>query len=242
MKLIKSTSVPASYCDSDVKLSVVGAFQIVEDLVTEMMGDLHIDGLVCMKEYGAMWLFVRNRIEMPRPLKWKEEYSSECYISSVGKGRMNIDTVLKNMDKEIAAVSRLELCAIDLQTFRLRKMDTVGFDGSITAEVPEYDITFRRGKFTPSTLLDTVTVRSSDIDYCHHTNNISYIRFLMNQWSVDELSTRPVRAIEVQYAGQTHEGDILQIYSSEKNRDDDAGEGFVICHNDAVILNCLVCR
>ena len=114
MKLIKHTTIPASYCDADVKLSIIGAFQIIEDLVTEMMNDLHID-------------------------------------------------------------------------------------------------------------------------YCHHTNNISYIRFLMNHWSVNELSERPVKEMEVQYSGQTHEGDVLEIYECDE-------EKYVIRHGDADVMKCMVRR
>ena len=242
MKLIKHATIPASYCDADVKLSVVGAFQMVEDLVTEMMGELSIDGLICMNKYKAMWIFVRNRIEMRNPLVWKEAYTAECYISMIGKAKLNVDTVLKNAENTIALASRLELCAVDLETMKLRKMDTVGLDGSITAEEAECEIKYERGKFIPDQCLDTVTVRSSDIDYCHHTNNISYIRYLMNQRSVAEHAQRPVQIIEVQYAGQTHEGDVLEICSSHGTEEETGKEYYMIRHGNESVLHCLVIR
>ena len=242
MKLIKHDTIPASYCDADVKLSVVGAFQIVEDLVTEMMGELSIDGLVCMNTYKAMWIFVRNRIEMRHSLAWKEPYTAECYISSIGKAKLNVDTVLKNAENAVALASRLELCAVDLKTMKLRKTETVGLDGRIIAEEAKCEIKYERGKFIPDQCLDTVTVRSSDIDYCHHTNNISYVRYLMNQRAAAEHSRRPVRVIEVQYAGQTHEGDELQICSCKGTNENKGREYYAIRHNDETVLNCLVVR
>ena len=45
MRLIKKDRLAASSCGADVKLSVEGAFRIVEDMVTELMGDQHIDGV-----------------------------------------------------------------------------------------------------------------------------------------------------------------------------------------------------
>ena len=242
MKLIKHDTIPASYCDADVKLSAVGAFQIVEDLVTEMMGELSIDGLVCMNKYKAMWIFVRNRIEMRQPLAWKEAYTAECYISSIGNAKLHVDTVLKNTENSIALASRLELCAVDLATMKLRKTETVGLDGSITAEEAECEIKYERGKFIADQCLETVTVRSSDIDYCHHTNNISYIRYLMNQRSVAEHSQRPVQIIEVQYAGQTHEDDTLQICSCNGTDEEAGKEYYTIRHDDKTVLNCLMIR
>ena len=240
MRLIKKGIIPASSCDADVRLSVVGTFRMIEDLVTEMMGELGIDGLVCIREYGAMWIFVRNRIELFRDLKWKEEYTAECFISKIGKGKLHVDTLLRAPDGSAAVFSRLEMCAVDLETGALRKMDTVGLDGSIVSEEPEYDMKYERGKFEPEHLLDTVTVRSSDIDYLHHTNNISYIRYLVNQWSVDELSRRPIRTVEVQYAGQTHEGDELQIWSCADTSPDSGS--FAIMYKDKSVLNCRVIR
>ena len=88
MKLVKSERLPASFCGADVKLSVEGAFRIVEDMVTEHMGDLKIDGVTCMREYGGMWVFVRNRTEMLQALEWMEEYMAESYISSFTKIRL----------------------------------------------------------------------------------------------------------------------------------------------------------
>ena len=76
--LIKRDRLPASFCGADVKLSVIGAFRIVEDLITELMGDLRIDGVTCMREYDAMWVFVRNRIEMPQQIGWMETYTAKC--------------------------------------------------------------------------------------------------------------------------------------------------------------------
>ena len=256
MKLIKKGTIPASYCDSDVKLSVVGAFSMVEDLVTEMMGELKVDGLICRKEYGAMWVFVRNRMELRRDLYWKDEYTAECFISAIGKGKLHEDTVLRSADGTIALASRLELCAVDLETAKLRKMDTVGITGDIIAEEPYCEVNYARGKFVPEKLLETITVRSSDIDYLHHTNNISYIRYLVNQWSTEELSQRPIRAIEVQYAGQTYEGDRLGIWScgggaepesaapvaAAKSASAESEERFAILQDGKSILNCLVER
>ena len=105
MKLVKTDRLAASSCGADVKLSVEGAFRMVEDMVTELMGDQHIDGVTCMREYGAMWVFVRNRIEMPQPLAWMDEYTVTSYISSFSKIRLYIDTVVQKTDGSIALKS-----------------------------------------------------------------------------------------------------------------------------------------
>jgi acyl-CoA thioesterase FadM len=222
MKLVKSERLPASFCGADVKLSVEGAFRIVEDMVTEHMGDLRIDGVTCMREYGGMWVFVRNRIEMLQALEWMEEYTAECYISSFTKIRLYIDTVLRKKDGSVAVASRLELCALDLETGKIRKAATVGVGEKTPPQEPSgdvHEVVYSKVKLLKGAKLDEVKVGASDIDYCYHTNNISYVRYFMNQFSVDDLVERPVRAIEVQYVNQTHEGDRLEVYACEPAAD-----------------------
>ena len=237
MRLVKKDRLAASSCGADVKLSVEGAFRIVEDMVTELMGDQHIDGVTCMREYGAMWVFVRNRIEMPQPLAWMDEYTVTSYISSFSKIRLYIDTVIHKADGSIALKSRLELCAVDLETGKIRKSDSVGVGEKTPAEEPMFEIAYTKEKPVRGDLIDEITVRSADIDYCHHTNNVAYVRYFVNQTGVDELIKHPVRTIEVQYAAQTHEGDKLSVY-----RCNSENEAFVIEQDGAKVVSCIITR
>ena len=237
MRLIKRGRLAASSCGADVKLSVEGAFRIVEDMVTELMGDQNIDGVTCMREYGGMWVFVRNRIEMPQPLDWMDEYTVTSYISSFSKIRLYIDTVLQKADGSIALKSRLELCAVDLETGKIRKSESVGVGEKTPAEEPMFEIAYSKEKPVRGDLTDEVTVRSADIDYCHHTNNVAYVRYFMNQIDVDDLIGNPVTAIEVQYAAQTYEGDKLSIY-----RCNSENEAFVIEKDGAKVVSCIITR
>ena len=237
MRLIKKDRLTASSCGADVKLSVEGAFRIVEDMVTELMGDQHIDGVTCMREYGGMWVFVRNRIEMPQPLAWMDEYTATSYISSFSKIRLYIDTMIQKADGSIALKSRLELCAVDLETGKIRKSESVGVGEKTPAEEPMFEITYTKEKPVRGELIDEITVRSADIDYCHHTNNVAYVRYFVNQIDADDLTERPVKAIEVQYAAQTHEGDILSMYRCSSEN-----EAYMIEKGGAKVVSCIITR
>ena len=237
MRLIKKDRLAASSCGADVKLSVEGAFRIVEDMVTELMGDQHIDGVTCMREYGGMWVFVRNRIEMPQPLAWMDEYTATSYISSFSKIRLYIDTVLQKADGSIALKSRLELCAVDLETGKIRKSESVGVGEKTPAEEPMFEIAYTKEKPVRGELIDEITVRSADIDYCRHTNNVAYVRYFVNQIGVDDLIENPVRAIEVQYAAQTHEGDKLSICRCSSEN-----EAYVIEKDGSKVVSCIITR
>jgi len=238
MRLIKTDKLPASYCGPDVKLSVEGAFRLVEDMVTELMGIQHIDGVTCMREYGGMWVFVRNRIEMPERPGWMDEYRITSYISSFSKIRLYIDTLMERPDGAVCLKSRLELCAVDLETGKIRRSGTVGVGEKTPAEEPLFEISFSGGRCVCGERTGAVKVRPTDIDYCHHTNNIAYVRYIMDQYGADDLIRRPVSMIEVQYAAQTHEGDVLELYRGVSGD----GEAYEIELDGAKAVSCILER
>lgn len=238
MRLVKKDRLPASCCGADVKLSVEGAFRIVEDMVTELMGDQHIDGVTCMREYGGMWVFVRNRIEMPEQLGWMDDYTVTSYISSFSKIRLYIDTIIERADGTVCLKSRLELCAVDLETGKIRKSETVGVGDRTPPEDTLFDISYSKEKPVKADIIDEIVVRSTDIDYCRHTNNISYVRYFMNQYRTEDLIDNPVRSIEVQYAAQTHEGDKLELYRCDTENE----EAYVIELDGSKVVSCIIER
>ena len=60
MKLIKHQKVSSAITDSMANLSVIGMFQITEEAVTELTGELNIDGITAKREYNAVWVFTKK--------------------------------------------------------------------------------------------------------------------------------------------------------------------------------------
>ncbi len=238
MKLIKSAIVPASICDSNVKLAVKGTFDLVQDYLTEMLKAVELDGVSLKKKCGCVWVFTRNRTEIDRELNWNEPYTVESYISSAKGAKMTVDTVLKDTDGCICVYSRIEMCALELATQKIRRIRDVGVSDETYVETPEREIVFSRLKHEGLEEIETRVVKSGDIDFIQHTNNISYVRFIMDTYPSQELRERPVKAIEVRYAGQTHEGDLLCIRKAER----DGRELFDVTLGDTVAAECEIIR
>lgn len=238
MKLIREAVIPASICDSNVKLAVKGTFDLVQDYLTEMMSELGIDGVSLRERYGCVWIFTRNRVEIDRELGWMERYAAESYISSAKGAKMTVDTVLKDTQGRICVYSRIEMCALELMTQKIRRIRDVGVTSDTHVEPPQREIAFSRLKHEGLRDIATQKVKSGDIDFVQHTNNVSYVRFIMNTYSVRELRERPVRAIEVRYAGQTHEGDTLTIRKAEA----EGKELFDIVLGDSTAVECEIER
>lgn len=220
--------------DANANLSVAGAFRLVENAVTELMGQLRIDGLTVKRLYGAMWVFSKNRVKFLSSLGWGEDFYIESFITNCSPARLTIETAVKNGQDEIAAYAKTELCALDSQTGKIKKTSEVGVDGSVEKMPPLSEIGFAKFGDMPKAFVETVKVRSTDIDFSRHTNNVEYVRFLLDTYSVEELLTRPVKEIEVCYISQSFENDELQIYKSP----DGGKDTLLILKHDKQVVKC----
>lgn len=207
----KNSYVSGSMCDSSLKLSILAADEIVENSVTELMGDLGIDGIVAKEKYNAMWLLAKNNICFLRRPSWREEFVIKCYISKYSAVRLNIDTTVQSLSGELLVNARTELAAIDLETGRIRKAETVGFREEMAHPAENEGMDFSRFPQTDYADIETVTIRSTSIDYCFHTNNIEYVRFVLNTYDMEFLKTHEPLQIEIHYASQSFEGEKIDI-------------------------------
>lgn len=208
----KKDCVAASMCDGATKLSVLALFQLEQDAVTELMGELCIDGITAMREYDAMWVFVKNTLRVFRRPDWREEYELRCFVSGHSSAKLLIDTELWSPAAgEPLAHARLELCALDLKTGRIRKAATVGVSDDIPCEEPLPDLSFTRFTKDAPAPLETVKVRSTNLDYCSHTNNIEYLRYILNTYRAEQFMAHEIEQVEIHYGNQTFEDDEIEI-------------------------------
>lgn len=219
MKLIENRKLDASLCDTKIKLSVVGALQIVEDAITEMMSRQKIDGVTTQEKYGAVWVFTKNRLFFLDKAQWKDNLEIECFMATKSLVKMNAQTIIKKDGKDVA-YSTVEMCALDQKAEKIRKITDVGIDERIEFYGSKYDVAFSKNTPVELEKVDSVKVKSTNIDFCHHTNNVEYIRFLLNTYSVEEIENAVIKEIEIDYINQSFEGQILDIYKKRvENKD-----------------------
>ena len=229
----KKSYVAGNMCDGKLQMSVIASDELVENAVTELMGDLGIDGIVAKAKYNAMWLISKNNIRFFRRPEWRENFDIRCGISKHTAVKLNIDTLVTSESGEILMTARTELCAIDLENGRIRKAETVGFTADMQQGERLGDLDFSRLPKSGGPV-ESVTVRSTSLDYCYHTNNVEYVRFMLNTYPVEHFKTHEPLRLEVHYANQSYEGERLYI---EKLTDEN-GDSFVIRRGGDMIAAC----
>lgn len=232
----KQTYVTGSMCDGKLQLSVLAADEIVENAVTELMGDLGIDGIVAKEKYKAMWVIVKNNMCFIRRPAWREKFTVYCYISKHSTVKLNVDTIVKAEGGEMLLKSRLELAAIDLETGKIRKAETVGFTEDMENPVETEGLEFSRFPKETGELTESVIVRSTSLDYCYHTNNIEYVRFVLNTYGIEQFKQHEPKQVEIHYGNQSFEGEKLDI--NKLSTED--GDLFSITRDGSLITSCRI--
>ncbi len=230
----KCGKVAASLTDYAANLSVVGALKIVEDSITEFMGDLHIDGLTAKREYNAVWVFSKTKTAFLKSLAWNDEYTVTCFFSKIANATLNIDVGILH-GESLCVYARTEICALDLTTGRIRKTSSVGV-GDFFTRTPLVELSFTEPHDADLPVAEKVKVRFTDIDYAAHTNNIQYVGYMLNTYSVRQMEARPVRELEIAYQNQSYEGDELHICKGSLG-DTDA---FILQKGDKTIVKCKI--
>lgn len=238
MKLIKHEKVNSCMTDPSANLSVSGCFQIAEETVTELIGELKIDGVTVKKAYGAVWVIAKSKLKVFGNIAWNEQFTVVGFISDISRVSIAIDVEIKNKSDELCAYLKVELCALDLQSGRIRKVSTVGVNDGFQAESSRTDISFAKFDAENLPVVGQVQVKYSNIDFVGHTNNKEYIRFALDTFSVRELTVRPIEEFDIVYANQTYENDVLTVLK----RSDRDGDIVAIRKDDKLIAKCKIVR
>ncbi len=208
----KSQIVGTSVIDANAKLSYIGLFDVVEDAITEAMGQLQLDGITVKRKFNVFWVFTKNKIRLFQRPGWGDPFTVQSFVSSLSTAKMVVDTALRRPDGTLVAYSSCEMCLLDIATGRICRTSAVGLGSDFVTEPPQCDVTFDKLDDADLPQVGTVTVRSTNIDYSRHCNNVEYLRFLFNSYSVAELDSLPVSEIEVYYVAQSYEGDALSVH------------------------------
>ena len=213
-------SVRASMADTKANLSILGTFQIIQDAITELTGQYDVDNVSLKKNYNAFWVFTKTKIKFFKKIQWSERITVNSFISFISTVKINIDVEIINKDNEIAAYSKTELCALDKATQKIRKLSTVGIEDTMLEDKQSVEIEFSKFIEKDLPVVDRVKIKYTNIDFSHHTNNLEYVRVIMNTYSVEQIENKDIKEIEIIYLNQSFENDVLDVKKANSDYKD----------------------
>lgn len=232
--LNKKQKVTYTLTGTKANLSIMGSFQIIQDAITDLTAQHNIDAYSIKKNFNAFWVFTRTRVKFLKTLACGEEYTVTSFFSHISIAKMNIDVEIKNEKDEVAIYSRTELCVLDINEQRIKKLSSIGVTEKLLDNKEPMEITF--AKFDANNLQEVgkVQIKSTNIDFSHHTNNLEYVRLIMNTYSVAETEEKQIKEMEIIYSSQSYENDVLNIQKGNfENKD------LIVFEKDAkVVIKC----
>ena len=212
-----------SLCDHSGKLSVTGTLDIFMDMAT-----LHEEasgyGVYTLMEKDLYWIVGKNRIHFVRRPKMMDDVIVKTHFLKPSRLFVNREYLIT--DKEGSALVKGETEWL-IATENCEKLVSVRDYIPGSFEYPEKSLFDERMKkinkdFTKTQYIGAYEVRPTDIDFVGHMNNAAYSRAVMSFISNEEFEKHEISDVDIFYALQCKEKDVLSVY----RRDIDKGMEF----------------
>ncbi|MBQ4092827.1 MAG: hypothetical protein IJC82_05905 [Firmicutes bacterium] len=231
MKLEKNMVIPVSGCDHRAKASIPYLAALFMDLATEHSGIMGI-GKDAMDATGVFWIAVRTKLKIHRFPCRMEKVTVSTWPETPGRIRCNrYYTMIKDGSPMVEA--KTEWAVIDLKSGRPQKLSALYPEGMehLTDVVCEEPFIRFDDDFAAAETTGTYKVRSTDIDFGQHMNNVAYLRALFSSFSCEELDGMDINEVEIAFKAQSYEGDVLTI----RRRKGDDGTDYVMIRENGDI-------
>ena len=202
-------TITPSLCDFDGKLSIPDCFSVFQDIAADHAERLGV-GADAMFNRGLFWLTVKTKIHFLRRPAMPETVTVSTRPLAPEKVRSIREYRLTAGD-ELLAEGKTEWTVIETASGKIHPMADV-FDPALElGREAGYTAPFCRigPRFAPEERLGTYTVRSVDIDFGGHMNNVAYVRAVYGLLSTEARRTAPQNEVEIAFRSPCYEGESL---------------------------------
>jgi len=216
----KDYKISYSEVDKNLKLGLYESFNLAQDTVTEYFESFGGDNIIVKNKDNAVWVVSKAKVHFSKFPSWRDEIKGRCYTTKIKPIRLEIETAFKNIDGEVLFVTNQESCVIDIETRKIRKINTITYpeDMEVEQSLTQGGYLKLDAQFKEDDLAYEQKIYSQDIDYSGHVNNAIYVRYIMNTLSCDFFSQNKITDFEIHYINESKEGQILKIYKKEENK------------------------
>lgn len=203
-----------SKVDNTVYLSFDSIFDITQIAITEFFKTIGFDNLTMKNKYDSAWVITKTKLKINKLPYWGENIKTKTYITNIKPVKADVETAFYDMNDNLIMVIKDEMCVIDLKLRKIRRLKDFSFDEQGTKESIISE-SYEPIDTTDLTLYDNIKVKFCDIDCTNHTNNVSYIRFIMNSLGKDFFNNVDILLVDMQYRRESLIDDKLDIYKSD---------------------------
>lgn len=225
-----------SYIDCTGCLGLVEFMNLNQDMITEFCGLIGSDNATLRQKNNAAWIYTGTKVVRVDELPfWNTKTKAVTFVCSRSPIRIELETDLYDENDKLLIAAKTEMCAIDLGTRKIRKIDSLEFPSDLEVVKTNMDGTFSKinTEFDDADKVYMQEVYAGDTDFTRHTNNVRYVSFIMNTFDSFFYDEMTIRCFEIRFAKESKEKDNLAVY---KKKNADGGYDFVIKKEDEVVV------
>lgn len=213
-KYSRDITINPSNCDFSGRQSIDNIFDLFIDIAGEHAGELHINAADIMKD-NLFWVVAKAMVRFyKRPRMYDTVTFSTWPEAGAGFRCFRSNTLERN--GELLCACRQQWAVISGKDAKARNVADILPADLIYLEERAVDEDFTRmtGDF-PQEPFALYHVKSTDIDFAGHMNNVAYIRALESLYSTKQWKELDPYEIEISYVSSCYEGDDLEFSQRE---------------------------
>lgn len=210
-----------SNCDRKVNLSVLNSLYLIQDTMTEYFGFLKSDNIILKSENNAIWVLAKTKVHFNKYPKWRDLIEGTVFTTGIKPIRVETEAQFKDKDNNVLFYANQETCVIDLTDRKIRKINTVNYPTGVQIKEGINKEKYLRlnTEFTEADKVYEQKIHSTDIDFSYHTNNVSYVKYILNSLNSDFIDSHKITDFEIHYINESKEGQKLSIYKKIKDNE-----------------------
>ena len=208
-----------SDCDRKVNLSVLNSLYLIQDMMTEYFGFLKSDNIILKRENNAIWVLTKTKVHFNKYPIWRDFIEGTVFTTGIKPIRVETEAQFKDKDNNVLFYANQETCVIDLTDRKIRKINTVNYPTGVQIKEGINKEKYLRlnTEFTEADKVYEQIIHSTDIDFSYHTNNVSYVKYIINSLNSDFIDSHKITDFEIHYINESKEGQKLTIYKKIKD-------------------------
>ena len=209
----KELLVTSTFADRACVMGVYQATLAVQDAMTEFYHQYECDAVRLSRSHQAVWAVARTKLRFDGRPFWMDRVRMRVWPVKITPIAVHLNVLLETLEGEPLVRCRQELCVIDVADHSLRRVDSTPFPMDLPLLPPALPDPCRRMKLDlgEEKRVFSYTIRTSDTDMNHHTNNAAYIRLLCDALPSDFWDRNQIREFDVQYVNESLEGETLDV-------------------------------
>ena len=208
-----------SEVDINLNLSIVSSMNLAEDMMTKYFQIIKTGNDTNKIKHNAIWVLTKTRLHFIKYPRLFEKIKCICNTTISKAIRIGLESVFYNEKDEKIFIISQECCPIDFNTRKIRKINTISFPADLQATKQNLLDPFSKfnSNFEKYVLKKNIIVQPIDIDFSNHTNNVSYIKYIMNIFENEFWKDKIITDLEIHFINESIENDELSIYKFNTN-------------------------